>query len=138
MNFERQMGVWFAAAVLVATLLWLLSDILLPLVAGMALAFFLNPLTNWLERWGVRRSLAAMVIVGFVVLAFVVLALLVVPVLANQISALISNIPGYVARLQGVMIDSELPWLKQFASQIVVSCYSKISIRVHRIPGSPR
>ena len=114
MNFERQVGVWFAAAVLVAALLWLLSDILLPFVAGMALAFFLNPLTNLLERWGVRRSLAALAIVGFVVLAFVVLALLVVPVLANQLSALITNIPGYVARLQGVMIDSDLPWLKQF------------------------
>jgi hypothetical protein len=84
MNFERQVGVWFAAAVLVAALLWLLSDILLPFVAGMALAFFLNPLTNWLERWGVRRSLAAMVIVGLVVLAFVFLALLVVPVLARH------------------------------------------------------
>src|SRR4051812_21190072 len=114
MTFERQFGVWIAAAALVVALLWLLSDILLPFVAGMALAFFLNPLTNWLEQAGVRRSVAAMVIVGLVVLAFVFLALLVVPVLANQLLALISNIPAYVTRLQRLLIDSDLPWLKQF------------------------
>jgi predicted PurR-regulated permease PerM len=113
MTFERQLGYWFVATAVVVAILWLLSDILLPFVAGMALAFFLNPLTNWLERWRVRRAVAAMLIVGFVVLVIVFLALLIVPVLVNQILALISNIPAYVARLQGVMIDSEMPWLRQ-------------------------
>ena len=114
MTFERQVIVWLVTAALVVTLLWLLSEILLPFVAGMALAFLLNPLTNRLERWGVRRAVAALLVVGVIVLAFVFLALLIVPVLVNQVSALILNIPNYVVRLQGLMLDTDLPWLRRF------------------------
>jgi len=43
-----------------------------------------------------------------VVLAFIVLVLLILPVLANQLTALISNIPDYVTRLQSLLVDSAL------------------------------
>jgi predicted PurR-regulated permease PerM len=112
MTFERQLLFWLATVGVLVAMLWLLSEILLPFIAGMALAYLLNPLTNRLERFGVRRAIAASLIVGFVVLAFILLALLIVPVLANQLTALISNIPSYVLKLQG-LIDSELPWLRK-------------------------
>ena len=41
-------------------LLWLLSDVLLPFVAGMALAYLLDPLADRLERLGVSRLVAAL------------------------------------------------------------------------------
>jgi predicted PurR-regulated permease PerM len=93
--------------------LWLLSEILLPFIAGMAIAYLLNPLTNKLETMGVRRTVAALLIVGVAVLAFILLVLLIVPVAVNQLGALISNIPGYVTRLQGLLVDSDLPWLRR-------------------------
>ena len=113
MTFERQLWFWVATIVLVVSLLWLLSEILLPFVAGMALAYLLNPLTNRLERIGISRWLAALMIVGVVVLVFIALALLIVPVLANQLAALISSIPGYVTRVQRLLVDPEWPWVRQ-------------------------
>jgi predicted PurR-regulated permease PerM len=113
MSFKQQVIFWVATFVLVVTLLWLLSEILLPFVAGMALAYLLNPLTNRLERFGISRWLAALMIVGVVVLVIILLALLIVPILANQLAALISSIPGYVTRLQQLLVDPEWPWLRQ-------------------------
>jgi predicted PurR-regulated permease PerM len=111
MSFERQLAFWLATFVVVVVLLWLLSEILLPFVAGMALAYLVNPVTNKLERIGVRRTLAALAIIGLVLLAFVVLALLIVPILVEQFSALISNIPAYVTRLQSLLVEADWPML---------------------------
>jgi predicted PurR-regulated permease PerM len=104
---------WIATLVILAFLLWLLSDILLPFVAGLALAYLQTPLADRLERLGMSRTLAALLIVGFVVLTFVLLALLLVPILVEQAAALIGDIPSYVARLQALLSDPGPPWLRQ-------------------------
>jgi predicted PurR-regulated permease PerM len=113
MSLERQLAFWLATFVVVVLLLWLLSEILLPFVAGMAIAYLLDPLVDRLERVGVNRRLAALMIVGVVVLAFVVAVLLIVPVLGNQLYALIANIPAYVTKLQALLTTTDWPWLRE-------------------------
>jgi predicted PurR-regulated permease PerM len=113
MIHQRHLMFWIATLVVFAFLLWLLSDILLPFVAGLALAYLQTPLADRLERLGMNRTLAALLIVGFVVLTFVLLALLLVPILAQQAAALIGGIPSYVARLQALLSDPGPPWLRQ-------------------------
>jgi len=113
MSFERQLAFWLATGVVVVGLLWLLSEILLPFVAGMAIAYLLDPVTNRLERLGVRRRIAALLIVGVFVLVFIVLLLLFVPLLFNQLYALIANIPAYVTRLQTLALGMDVPWLRE-------------------------
>src|SRR5215475_8178486 len=112
MSFERQLAFWLATFVVVVLLLWLLSDILLPFVAGMAIAYLLDPVVDRLERIGVNRRLAALLIVGLVVLAFVIAVLLILPVLGNQLYALIANLPAYVTRLQALLLENDWPWLR--------------------------
>ena len=72
-EFRRQIAFWLAALVALVLLLWLLSDILLPFVAGMAIAYLLDPLVDRLERFGVNRLVAALSIIVLAVLIFVVL-----------------------------------------------------------------
>src|SRR5262249_46006917 len=112
MTMGRQVAFWLATFVMVVLLLWLLSEILLPFVAGMAIAYLLDPLANRLEKLGVNRRVSALLIVGLVVLTFIIAALLIVPFLANQLYALIANIPGYVTRLQALLLEADIPWLK--------------------------
>ena len=52
---ERHFLFWLAVLVLVVLALWLLSEILLPFVAGLAIAYLLTPLTDRLERFGINR-----------------------------------------------------------------------------------
>src|SRR5215510_6060350 len=113
MSFERQLAFWLATGVAVALFLWLLSDILLPFVAGMVIAYLLDPVTHRLERIGFNRRFAAFLIVAMFVFVFVALAFMLVPLLASQLYALIATIPGYVTRLYELALNIEVPWLRE-------------------------
>jgi predicted PurR-regulated permease PerM len=117
MIHKRELTFWIVALAVFMFLLWLLSDILLPFVAGLVLAYLQTPLADRLERLGVNRTLAALLIVGVVVLTFILLALLLLPILAGQTAALIAGIPAYVTRLQTLLSDSGSPWLRQLFNE---------------------
>jgi predicted PurR-regulated permease PerM len=114
MIHRRHLTFWIVTFVVFVFLLWLLSDILLPFVVGLALAYLQTPLADRLERRGMNRTVAALLIVGLVVLTFILLALLLVPILAQQAATLVAGVPTYVARLQALLSDSGPPWLRQF------------------------
>lgn len=113
-TLQRQMTFWLAALAIFVLLLWLLADILLPFVAGMAIAYFLAPLTDRLERMGVNRMIAALAIITLVVLLIVLVLLLILPLLGGQLASLIQNIPTYVTKLRSLISDPGLPWLSKF------------------------
>ena len=113
LTFERQVAFWLAALAVIVLLLWLLSEILLPFVAGAAIAYLLTPVTDRLERLGVNRLAAALSIITLVVMAIVVAILLVAPILGGQLTSFIDNIPGYVTRLQSLLSDPSRPWLQK-------------------------
>lgn len=111
--FRRQVIFWLGAAVVLALLLYLFSDILLPFVAGMVLAYFLDPVADRLQRLGLSRVMATVVIlIAFVVvlvLAFVIL----VPVLATQMADFAGKLPEYLTRLQALITSFDPQWLEQ-------------------------
>ncbi|MBM3585233.1 MAG: AI-2E family transporter [Alphaproteobacteria bacterium] len=96
MTARAQIAFWVVTLAVFVTLLVLLRDILLPFVAGMAVAYFLDPAADRLERWGLSRTLATTLLtVGFCLV--VVLGLMVlVPLLIQQIESLARNLPGYI------------------------------------------
>ena len=111
--FQRQLIFWLAALVLFVLGLWLLSEILLPFVAGLAIAYLLTPLTDRLEHLGVNRLAAALLIITVVVLALIYLILLVAPILGSQLSSFIESVPGYVTTLQALLSDPSRPWVQR-------------------------
>jgi predicted PurR-regulated permease PerM len=111
--FQRQVIFWLAALAIFILALWLLSDILLPFIAGLAIAYLLAPLTDRIERIGVNRLVAALMIITLVVLALVYLILLVAPILGSQLSSFIESVPGYVTKLQSLLSDPSRPWLQK-------------------------
>ena len=111
--FQRQMIFWLAALAVFILVLWLLSEILLPFVAGAAIAYLLTPLADRIERLGVHRLAASLLIITIVVMAIVLLILLVAPVLGGQLSSFIENIPGYVTKLQSLLSDPSRPWVQK-------------------------
>src|SRR5260370_8030715 len=109
----RQMLFWALAVAAFALLLWLLRDILLPFVAGMAIAYLFDPLANRLEQLGVRRLIAALLIGGIFALALLLLGILIVPILGGQLSPLIAKFPAYFAKGQALSTDPTPPSLTQ-------------------------
>jgi predicted PurR-regulated permease PerM len=110
---ERQVLFWLVVLVLFVLALWLLSEILLPFVAGLAIAYLLTPLADRLERLGINRLAAALLIITIVVLALVYLILLVAPIIGSQLASFIESVPGYVTTLQALLGDRSRPWLQK-------------------------
>ncbi|RAZ83180.1 AI-2E family transporter [Mesorhizobium hawassense] len=112
-GLRRQVFFWLATAVLLALFLYIFSGILLPFVAGMVLAYFLDPVADWLQRLGLSRLMATVVIliafIVVVVLAFVIL----VPVLATQMADFGRKLPEYLTRLQSLITSFDPKWLEQ-------------------------
>ena len=99
MNTARQYRFWLAGLVLAMIALYLLRTVLLPFVAGLALAYFLDPLCDRLEKWGCGRALATtLVLIGFTILVVAVLLLL-IPLIQAQVVGLIASLPTLVAGL---------------------------------------
>ncbi len=111
--FRRQVRFWIAATVAVVVFFFLFSSILLPFIAGMVLAYFLDPVADRLERLGLSRLMASIVIlIGFVVLVALGLTIL-IPVLVTQFRELGSNLPGYFRQLQTLLTSFDPQWLEQ-------------------------
>jgi predicted PurR-regulated permease PerM len=114
MTIQRQVGFWIAALVVFALGLWLLRDVLLPFVAGLALAYLLDPLADRLERLGLGRLGATLLILGLFVLGFVLVLFLLAPIIVNQIGSFVANLPAYAARLQRLALEYGQPLVERF------------------------
>ena len=90
---------WLLGIALTVIAVYLLRGILLPFVAGMAIAYFLDPTCDRLERAGMSRTLATTVVTVIFGLVVVSVLLLVVPLLQGQLVELVSR-PDYIDRAQ--------------------------------------
>ena len=135
MTLDRQVMFWVAAlAVFVATL-WLLSEILLPFVAGMALAYLLDPIARRAERLGVGRGISALVIVTLVIVVLVLAVMLIAPVLAAQVAAFMEKLPDYLQRLQNLVSDPSRPWLSSLVGERLPDAGKSVSGLVTQSAG---
>jgi predicted PurR-regulated permease PerM len=114
---ERQVAFWGAAFAVLLLALWLLSEILLPFIVALAIAFVLTPVTDRLERLSVNRAVAALLMVTLVVLGFVLIVLLLAPIVGAQLGSFIDNVPRYIARLQTLVTDPNRPWLQRLVGE---------------------
>jgi predicted PurR-regulated permease PerM len=100
MTIQRQISFWVAALVVAVLLLFVLRGILLPFVAGFALAYLLDPLADRLQKVGIGRLGASLLILVLFVLVFIISLMILVPFAAQQVAAFVERLPGYVVRLQ--------------------------------------
>jgi predicted PurR-regulated permease PerM len=101
---------WGIAAAVFLALLWGLGDVILPFVVGGAIAYFLDPIADRLERLGLGRAAATTVISLAAVLVFVLAALIVLPLLYRQLGQLVAAAPAIFGQLQ-VFLSERFPEL---------------------------
>ena len=80
---------WFGGLILQA------GSVLILIVVSLFIAFGLNPVGRWLVNHGIRRSWAVLVVALGVVAALALFVVAIAPVVADQISALTDNAPGW-------------------------------------------
>tara|TARA_R110002020_G_scaffold18931_32_gene65567 strand:+ start:3285 stop:4412 length:1128 start_codon:yes stop_codon:yes gene_type:complete len=127
---RRQILFWLIALAVFVGFLMLFRSILLPFIAGMALAYFLDPVADWFERRGLSRLMATLVILISFVAIFTVALIILVPILVTQAVDLGGRIPGYITQLQALLVSETtlLPdWISGQLGQIKESFAALLS-----------
>jgi predicted PurR-regulated permease PerM len=102
----RQQAIyWGAAAIVFLLALRGLGDVILPFVVGGALAYFLDPVADALERLGLNRTAATVVISLLALVVVVLAALVVIPLMVDQIVAMANATPAAVKALYELLSE---------------------------------
>jgi len=126
LSLERQLMLWSLTLLALAAILYLLSPVLAPFVAGTALGYLLDPVADRMQRWGLSRLGAALLLlVAFI--AFVVTALVVLlPILSHQFAGFMTALPGYLQTLNGLVTE----WSANFTSEYINEWLQKYGLGV--------
>lgn len=117
MSVQKQFTVWLFVLVGLILCLYLFRGILLPFVAGMALAYLLDPMADAFERIGMSRMWSTVSILVLFLLFFIALLVIIVPTLAHQMQGFAENLPGYIASLQELAAGLSADILPKFLSE---------------------
>jgi predicted PurR-regulated permease PerM len=117
MSFNRPIVFWITLLLVLVSAVALLREVLLPFVAGMVLAYLLNPIAQRMERWGMIRLIATLVIIALALAIISALIILIVPVIVRELSYFIESFPLYVRQLRALASDPARPWLGKLVGQ---------------------
>ncbi|MEP2641920.1 AI-2E family transporter [Roseobacter sp.] len=102
---QKQLTYWGITAVVFCVVLWSLGHVLMPFILGGAIAYFLDPVADRLERMGFSRIAATGLITIVGLLIFVLMALLVIPTLTSQALQLFNVAPDYAKSIIAFLTD---------------------------------
>lgn len=105
---------WLFAGIGLLVFFYLVKGILLPFVVGLGVAYFLDPAADRLEKWGCSRDIATTVITLVFFLLLMGVAASLAPVLYQQLSGLIAELPHYIQTLQNTYQPKLEIWLASF------------------------
>lgn len=118
-SLRRYVLFWIGALLAFIVFLLAFRTILLPFVAGMALAYFLDPVADWLERRGLSRLMATTFILVSFILMFAISLVLIIPLIVSQFSEFAQQLPQYLTQLQQLIANPENSFLPGWmASQV--------------------
>jgi len=110
LSANAQLWGWFAVALTLGGLLYLLSPILAPFLFAAILAYILDPLVERLTGRFVPRTLAAILVMIGVLALLVALALVVLPLFAKELRLLTERLPVFITWLN----DRLAPLARQY------------------------
>lgn len=108
---------WLCALFALALFLYVFRGILLPFVAGMGLAYCLDPIADWFERRGFSRMMATVVILFVFLIIFILALIVIIPLLGAQTANFIERLPGLVSQLQMRLSEINGGWFERFIGE---------------------
>ena len=117
MTVQRQLQIWAITLLVLLVFLWAFSSILLPFIAGLVLAYFLDPVADGLERLGLPRLAAALVIVVSSILILVLAMVILAPMLSDQVARFATDLPLLIKTLVQRFNELAPQWMKDAVAQ---------------------
>jgi predicted PurR-regulated permease PerM len=118
MSVRQQAAGWGGAIVVFGVALYALSGVLLPFLAAIAIGYVLDPVADRLERAGMSRLWATLVILLALSLVTLLVVALVAPVLLKQLAAFIEAFPSLLAKAQAGLAQEGGAWLEKLGLRL--------------------
>ncbi|AQX30744.1 protein of unknown function DUF20 [Bartonella schoenbuchensis R1] len=114
-SMKKQVFFWLGTLIFFVIFMFVFGSVLLPFVAGIVLAYFLNPIVQLLEKVGIRRVFGTILITLFIVVIFVAALTILIPIVSWQIQQFVSSgLPIYVSRIQNFLTESNFDWVGRY------------------------
>jgi predicted PurR-regulated permease PerM len=113
-SIGRQIAFWVAAFVALGVLLHVLGGAVTPFILGIVLGYLLDPIVHRLERFGLNRLGASILILVVFVVVFAIILVVLAPILGEQFIAFTQKLPSYVTRLQSLAVDQGNALLEKY------------------------
>jgi predicted PurR-regulated permease PerM len=114
MTAQQRATAWIVGFFVFLAAVFVLRGVLLPFVAGMAVAYFLDPACDRLEKLGCSRALATTIITACFFALLVTVLIFVAPLLYAQMVAFAERVPGYLSALNEAATPA-MAFLQQFS-----------------------
>ena len=125
MSVRTYSAIWLAVLAVGIILLVLFQSILLPFVAGMAVAYFLDPVADRLEKAGLSRTLATSIITAAFIIVVGLFLVFVAPLLQAQIVDLLRDLQS-AHNLAYLFISHDLKVVRALADEVIVMRGGKV------------
>jgi len=127
MRPEMHVVFWLVTFAIGVALVSYLSDALLPFAFGAAIAYFLNPVAAALQRAGLGRTAASVLIIGLAAVAIAAAMVFLLPLAVDQLRRLAETLPGDLERLR--------VWLETLAAQHLGPSFPGFKVGLERAVG---
>jgi predicted PurR-regulated permease PerM len=131
LNSEQLVGknwlFWLALGLLFFVFIYLIKGVLLPFVLGTLIAYFLDPAADKLEKWKLSRGLATAIITLLFFTILISLSVLIIPMIASQLSGLVSDLPSYFVEIEKEYEKEIFSWMHKLPASYMASLKEAIS-----------
>lgn len=100
-NFSDPQAVILSMVLLLAfAMLWFFGDILTPVLVALVLAYLFEGIVAIMVRWGAPRTLSVIIVLLLFIALSVVIVFGLLPVLSQQLTQMVRELPGMIAKGQ--------------------------------------
>ncbi|MCI4677970.1 AI-2E family transporter [Rhodoblastus acidophilus] len=104
MRMEWQIAFWLAVLLLFGFACYMFANVLAPFIASLALGYVLDPVVSRLQRLGLNRLAATLVILAIFLVVVVVMMFAFGPILGRQLIGFAESLPEYANKLQSLIV----------------------------------
>ena len=127
MTTKDKLLFWVVGFSLLGGFLYMVSDILLPFVVAMIVAYFLDPAADKLEDVGFSRSMATLTITSIFFLIVISVVVLIAPVLYDQLLSMLKQIPSYISMFNEKLLPKFSILLEQIDPNAIEKAQESVS-----------
>ena len=117
MRIEWQIAFWLLMLLLAGFGVYLFANVLAPFIAALILGYILDPVVGRLQRLGLSRVAATLVILVFFIVALLIVVIGFAPILGRQIVGFAESLPDYVTKMQAVVSEETGILLQKYGGE---------------------